>query len=141
MDNEVFKIGIIIGLIGLFINIFLITQVFADPVMEHPHLHDLNDPDHWYDTYCCNRRDCAPIPAEAVEATDDGWIVTLNPDDHPMVNEGTGTVTMRAPYKHSNQTQLYAVTRDSRDDHYHACLVREMSGMRMRCFYRPPRGF
>lgn len=38
MDNEVFKIGIIIGLIGLFINIFLITQVFADPVMEHPHL-------------------------------------------------------------------------------------------------------
>src|SRR6056297_2426685 len=39
----------------------------------------------WYDPWCCNDRDCAPISQEHVSITEDGYLVTLEKGDHPML--------------------------------------------------------
>lgn len=82
----------------------------------------------WYDPYCCNDKDCAPIAQEHVEATEGGWRVTLGPGDHPMVKERR---TFLVPYKDA---------RPSADDAFHACIVFWRPD-EMRCFYAPPMGF
>lgn len=80
----------------------------------------------WYDTYCCNDGDCAPIPASSVTPTDDGWVITLKPGDHPMVTE---------PITH---TFKYVRTRQSQDDQFHLCLYPTQH--EVQCFYAPPFG-
>jgi hypothetical protein len=82
----------------------------------------------WYDPYCCNDQDCAPIAPQHVAATEGGWLVTLGPGDHPMVKEPR---TFLVPY---------ADARPSGDDAFHACIVLWRPG-EMRCFYAPPMGF
>jgi hypothetical protein len=80
-----------------------------------------------YDPWCCNHRDCAPIPASAVTAGPDGYRVTLRPGDHPLV---------RSPVSH---LVPYGTERRADDGRYHACLYPSQDTMR--CFYAPPQGF
>lgn len=93
----------------------LVVLMFASPMVRS---HS------WYDPYCCNARDCAPIPSSAVEITDDGYRVTLHAGQHPMV---TQTVTHMVPFDEAL---------DSQDGAFHACLYPTQNVMR--CFYRPP---
>ena len=78
----------------------------------------------FYDPWCCNQRDCQPIPAHAVEIVPEGYRVTLKPGEHHMVNE---TVVHVVPFSEA---------RDAPDGAYHACLYPTQHVMR--CFYRPP---
>jgi hypothetical protein len=80
----------------------------------------------WYDPVCCSERDCAPIPYEAVEITDDGYLVTLRAGDHLMVSSTVVHVV------------AYADVLKSQDGEYHACLFPNQNVMR--CFYAPPIG-
>ncbi|MBE9635330.1 hypothetical protein [Salipiger mangrovisoli] len=38
----------------------------------------------WYEPVFCSGRDCVPIRASDARANG-GWIVTLGPEDHPML--------------------------------------------------------
>lgn len=40
-----------------------------------------------YPVACCSDRDCAPISDETVQSWHGGWVVTLGPEDHPMLKE------------------------------------------------------
>lgn len=80
----------------------------------------------WYNPVCCSDRDCAPVPFEAVEITDDGYRVTLHAGDHVMVSS---TVV---------HLVAYPDVLKSRDGNYHACLFPNQNVMR--CFYAPPFG-
>jgi len=80
----------------------------------------------WYSSYCCNGKDCAPIPPEKVRAVAGGFAVVLNPGDHPQVTE---------------HQQFFIPYRDvilSQDDQYHICLYPTQHDMR--CFYAPANG-
>lgn len=85
--------------------------LFASPALPHS----------WYDPWCCNAKDCAPIPASAVRVTPGGFAVTLQPGEHPMVTEGV----FRAFVRHRD-------ARPSEDGEYHACIYPADT---MRCFY------
>lgn len=80
----------------------------------------------WFDPWCCDDRDCAVIPERTVKATADGYVVTLNPGDHPSVNS---PVVHVVPYKD---------VRHSPDGTYAACLYPSQNVMR--CFYAPHPG-
>lgn len=67
----------------------------------------------WYDSACCSDRDCAPIPAEAVRITSQGYEVTLMPGDHPMVQKRLFQVI---PFGSEDVLP-------SQDMHYHACVI------------------
>jgi hypothetical protein len=121
--------------------LLLSSSVLAEPMTSHDQLHDLSDPDHWYDPWCCNLKDCAPIPDHAVTATDDGWLIQLQPGEHPMITEGTGPFSFVAPYMESGQTKSYGMTRRSKDEQFHACILHWMAEPSPRCFYRPEMGF
>lgn len=38
-------------------------------------MHDVNDPNHWYPSECCNLRDCFPLEAGDVEEKDGGYYI------------------------------------------------------------------
>lgn len=88
----------------------------------------------FYDQWCCNHKDCAPIPAERVTAGPDGWHIVLLPGDHPMV-------TKRNEYfVRYGKPQFYeSQHRTSPDGRFHACLFPNEEVLR--CFYSPPMGF
>lgn len=132
---------LILGAIVPLVILVCVAGIALAQVTSHDELHDLNDPGHWYDPWCCNTKDCAPIPDHAVEATDDGWLVTLQPGEHPMVTDQTGVVTFVAPYMKSGQTKSYGMTRRSKDDQFHACILHWLDKPSPRCFYRPDMGF
>lgn len=69
----------------------------------------------WYDPACCGGNDCAPIPRESVALTREGWVVTLQPGQHPMVTRGRVTAIVPADE-----------ARPSQDADFHAC-VRDQS--------------
>jgi len=80
----------------------------------------------WYDPVCCSGRDCAPVPFDSVEITEDGYRVTLHPGDHLMVRSSVVHVV------------AYGDVLESKDDGFHACLFPDQNVMR--CFYAPPFG-
>jgi len=82
----------------------------------------------WYDPSCCNDRDCAPIPYDAVEQMEWGYKVTLGYGDHPLIRPGQKPVVMSFPWD---------VVRQSRDVGHHACVVNWPSMERpfVRCLY------
>jgi len=65
----------------------------------------------WYDPYCCNGSDCAPIDDARVKLTPDGYII-----------DGKHFVAKKD-------------VRPGRDDQYHACFW--PSPDTLRCFYIP----
>lgn len=64
--------------------------------------------------------DCADIPDHAVKVGPDGYVVTLEPGDHPMVMERISYVIP------------YAETEQSPDGRYHLCISLTM---KRRCFF------
>jgi len=79
----------------------------------------------WYDPACCNDRDCAPIPMDAVRITAEGYLVEIGPGEHPMLHGEVvfSTIPFNSP-----------MVRKSQDGDYHACLTAARS---IRCFYVP----
>ena len=86
----------------------------------------------WYDPWCCNEKDCAPIPNESVTATDNGWYVVLEPGDHPLVTKRQEFVV---PYFTRDKGRFQQKARKSKDHQFHACLYPNEDNMR--CFYEP----
>jgi hypothetical protein len=64
--------------------------------------------------------DCADIPNHAVKVGPDGYVVTLEPGEHPMVTERISYVI---PYAEAEQ---------SPDGRYHLCIS---STLKRRCFF------
>jgi hypothetical protein len=81
----------------------------------------------WYDTYCCNTKDCAPVVASTVVVTPDGWRVTLGPGDHPLV---TKPIMALVPFTSSK-------IRRSQDSDFHVCVFPADT---VRCLYVPDFG-
>lgn len=80
----------------------------------------------FYDGWCCQNSDCAPIPSKAVRAIPGGVQITLGPGDHPLV---TRVHVFQIP-----QSEI----RKSQDDNWHVCLF--PSEDHLRCVYMPPMG-
>jgi hypothetical protein len=75
-----------------------------------------------YDAICCDNRDCAPIDQRHVTVVPgEGYRVTLDVGDHPMVRQRVETLI---PFKDA---------RPSGDGEYHACVLG--SSTRVRCLY------
>lgn len=85
----------------------------------------------WFDPWCCNDRDCQPIPDSAVKITPQGYVITLNPGDHPMLSKETGPRTYTVPYANAR------VSLDP-EQKFFACIYPDPSSMR--CFYAKPSG-
>lgn len=79
-----------------------------------------------YDPWCCSGKDCAPIPARDVRTAPEGFVVTLQPGDHPMVTEPQRFVVP------------YGQEKPSTDGGYHICLYPTQDALR--CFYAPGMG-
>src|SRR5688500_17384209 len=73
----------------------------------------------WYDSYCCNDKDCGPIDSGTVRVVAKGYMVNLNGTEVFVSHEET---------------------RPSGDDKFHICLIPTEAGVRVRCFYAPPMG-
>jgi hypothetical protein len=91
-----------------------------------------------YDYDCCSNKDCSELPSEAVQITDNGYVVTVTPD---MNNQIKATRTYTIAY---TATGL----RESKDGEYHICLrpeyannAGEIFGGGVICFYIPPQGY
>lgn len=83
----------------------------------------------WYPSRCCwspqnapagRLGDCDQIPDHAVKVGPDGYVVTLEPGEHPMVKERISYVI---PYSDAEQ---------SPDGKYHLCIS---PTMKRRCFF------
>ena len=74
----------------------------------------------FYAPECCNDKDCAPLPADAVSATPKGWLV-----------KPTGEVV---PYQSHK-------LRSAPDGQFHGCFVGGDANKTMLCLYVPPQGF
>ena len=98
---------------------FAILLALSGPVLAHS----------WYDPWCCNTKDCQPIPKASVKITAKGYLVTLAPHEHPMLAKEAAPHTYLIPF---------AEARESKDDDFHACLY--PGPETMRCFYAPPVG-
>lgn len=79
----------------------------------------------WYDPFCCNGKDCAPVADGAVRAVRGGWRVRLMPGDHPMV---TRPLDVTIPH---------AEARPSEDGAFHVCVFPADT---LRCLYVPQGG-
>lgn len=103
------------------LSLLLIIAAGSEPARAHE----------WLDPWCCNGRDCQPIPDSAVKATPQGYVITLRPEDHPMLAREQGPRTYTVPY---------AVARVSLDpeQRFFACIYPDPSSMR--CFYAKPSG-
>jgi hypothetical protein len=96
-------------------------------------------PSGWnYAMDCCSNQDCSELPSEAVQITDNGFVVTVTPDMNKQI-KATRTYTI-----------AYTATglRESPDGKYHICLrpeyannAGEIFGGGVICFYIPPQGY
>jgi hypothetical protein len=100
----------------------ILTLAILSPVTAHKARSGME-----YESWCCNGKDCAEIPEQAVKAGPNGWVITLKPGEHPMV---TRTQQRVIPYH---------LARVSEDARYHICLWPTENDQR--CFYAPPQGF
>jgi hypothetical protein len=88
----------------------------------------------WYSAQCCSGTDCAPVRVRNVEITPNGYFVTLEPGDHPLVIRRT---TAFLPFNSPRIQQ-------SQDYDYHVCAsaTRQASepgtsGQHLFCLYIP----
>lgn len=83
-------------------------------------------PSGWsYDLACCSTQDCAPIRAELVKITAEGYRVTVSPGDHPLV-----TVPTTYVFPFSDERVRLAP-----DGMYHLCIG--AYSKRGLCLYAP----
>lgn len=73
--------------------------------------HDPNNPDHWYDFYCCRLNDCAPVTSW--EKVEDGWILTTKAGRKALL-----------PKDYMNMTRISK--KPSKDAEFHACIPIDM---------------
>lgn len=73
----------------------------------------------WYDAFCCDDEDCAPIPASEVTVFAEGYLWT----------NGNGSRLFKI-----GESDL----RQSQDERYHGCEVAGDKAFK-RCLYVPPR--
>lgn len=102
----------------------VVALAFIQPVAAH------EAPQGWrYPARCCwspatapagRPGDCDEIPTSSVKVGPDGYVVTLQPGDHPMVKE---PITFTFPYDK---------TETSPDGLYHVCF---RADMQPRCFF------
>lgn len=78
----------------------------------------------WYDPACCSVDDCAPVAADVVRATDEGWLVEVLPGQHPYVSRPIRLVIPYGSHK----------VRSSQDDQFHLCVGRSQN---IFCVYVP----
>lgn len=109
----------------------LILAALAGPASAHEAITGWN-----YDQKCCHNRDCHHIPAETVQATPDGWLVTLNPGDHPLVKASTQRLFRYVDSDPSNDYTAPKEAMESGDAEFHACVVNGT----IICFYAAPMG-
>jgi hypothetical protein len=81
----------------------------------------------FYSGWCCNQRDCAPIPVSSVSTTREGYVIVLHPGDHPMV-----TVEQRFVVPLDQEMTV------APDGRWHVCLYPTQG--QLRCVYRPQVG-
>ena len=78
----------------------------------------------WYDLECCDAEDCAPVAAHVISATSEGWLVEVEPGEHPFA---TRRIQLVIPYGHRKERQ-------SQDADFHLCLGRSGN---VYCIYVP----
>lgn len=92
-----------------------------------------------YPLYCCSGKDCAMLTGKMVIEGPNGYVMHLNPGDHPMVIK---PMTVNVPYGDSR-------IKDSPDGEFHLCLSQThespdgsaIFGGNVLCFFVPPRSF
>lgn len=105
------------------IRLALLLAALAAPAAAHS----------WYDPACCSGNDCAMVKPSAVEITPDGYRVTLEPGDHPIVAVRTIAII---PFGHKRE-------RRSRDGDWHVCVAHSPAwepggeGQHVYCLYTP----
>lgn len=106
-----------------------ILTILAGEASAHDVLPTADHPLGWqYALECCHSLDCALIPAETVKELPDGYHVTLDPGQHPMLR------------KHGYSGVVpYETARPSPSGDYHICL--SLDGAHRYCFYAGARGF
>jgi hypothetical protein len=97
-----------------------------------------------YPWSCCSGNDCTMIEPRNVQQTPEGYLVTLQPGDHPFITEETGVREYLMEYGDKR-------IKDSPDGAYHICLrsptTVNNSGdpladpLAVICFYKGPEGF
>lgn len=92
--------------------------------------HDPNDPDHWYDNYCCHLQDCGPVVSW--EDIGDSWIVT---------NKQGMKAVLPKDYM-TNKNMGYLTKKPSKDAEFHVCIIMDMRDDafgkgRIQCIYVP----
>jgi hypothetical protein len=83
-------------------------------------------PSGWvYDSKCCSTGDCAFVEPKHVTVSPEGFVVELQPGDHPYVK-----VHIRQVIPYTSER-----LRQSGDDHYHVCV--NIGAQEIRCLYKP----
>lgn len=83
----------------------------------------------WYDPACCSGQDCMAVPVNSITPTPDGWLVDIQPGEHPLVSH---RLTQIVPYDDRK-------ARVSQDQDFHACVGKHTQSLF--CIYTPPMGF
>ena len=111
--------------IWAFITALAFVLAYAEPAPAH------QAPSGWsYPWECCSGMDCAPVEADAVQTTPQGYFVTIMPGTHPQWPASqTRPITFLIPY---------AKGRASPDGHYHICFRPDGT---LLCFYATVGGF
>lgn len=104
-----------------FLSPLLILGAGSEPVWAHS----------FYSYYCCQGdQDCQPIPSRSVRITANGYLVTLNPNEHRMLGGESGPNSYLVPFSEA---------KESPDGGYHACIL-PYDLKKIRCLYAPPLG-
>jgi hypothetical protein len=100
----------------------LIFLSICIPALAQEHEHGVGEIPDWYDSDCCNRRDCHPVPDNQIDFDTD---------------EQGGPVVIHR-YDLNELPIVYEKTRwrQSKDERYHACYFKDTKGQITRfCIY------
>ena len=97
----------------------------------------------FYSPWCCRSvdgetGDCQPIPQSAVQATAEGYLVTVTPADHARAKAPITRLFRYPDNDPSNDRGSPPEALPSPDGRDHACVL--PSTQDLRCFYVAPRG-
>lgn len=120
---------VILGLLSAAVAIALTVE----PAWPH------DAPTGWtYDYNCCSTKDCHQLPLGTVRLSNNGYQVSLTPEQHHQLIRSTTFTIGYADAK----------IRPSKDEFYHACITTQtqlqdgkLSGGLLICLYVPPMGF
>ena len=107
----------------------LILGLLAGPASAHS----------WYDAICCSDRDCQRIEPRNVRATPEGWLVTVEPSDHPFIKARTTRLYRYIDSLPGAQTiDGVPEARPSGDTEFHLCVGPNTGALL--CLYVPEFG-